>query len=351
MPTGEAAIELGRALVLTSHIPVLLLDGRQVVVAVSDSFCENFHRVRDQVLNRPLTAIGEGEWNIPQLATLADSAFQGAEDLGRYETDLRHPDGTVHNLVVDVRRVVKGATSDARILMVLNDVTQIRRVERENAALLHEKDRLLEERVVLLQEMQHRVANSLQIIASVLLLKARAVSSEESRLHLQDAHDRVMSIAAVQQHLQPNSGEVDVEPYLKELCSSLASSMMRGGRGLALEVHADHATVTSQEATSLGLIVTELVINCLKHAFPNERSGVVRVVYEVGSSAWKLSVSDNGVGMPVEGVVRKEGLGTHLVEVLAHQLEAQTVTTDASPGTRVEISGPVLRTGDSAPSV
>jgi len=351
MPTDDASIELGNALVLSSHIPVLILDGHATVVAVSDSFCETFRRPRDQVLNRSLTSIGKGEWNKPQLATLVESAFQGVEDIGRYETDLRHPDRTTHTLAVDVRRVVKGPPAEARILMILNDVTQIRRVERENVALLREKDRLLEERGVLLQEMQHRVANSLQIIASVLLLKARGVSSEESRLHLQDAHDRVMSIAAVQQHLQPNSGQVDVEPYLQKLCASLASSMMRGGRALTLEVRADHATVTSQEATSLGLIVTELVINCLKHAFPNERSGIVRVVYKVGSAAWTLSVSDNGIGMPVEGIVRKSGLGTHLVEALANQLEAHVTTTDNEPGTRVEMSGPVLRAGDPAVSV
>lgn len=351
MPSGIPAIALGEALVLTSHAPVLLLDGASRVIIASQSFCDQFRRPKDQVVGRRLVEIGEGEWNLPQLEVLADAAFHGAQDIGDYETELHHPDGANHALIVDFRTLVEGKAEAARILMTVLDVTKMRRVERENAALMHEKDRLLEERGVLLQEMQHRVANSLQIIASVLLLKARAVSSEESRLHLQDAHDRVMSIAAVQQHLQPSSGKVDVGPYLRKLCGSLASSMMRGGRGLTLDVQADHATISSQEATSLGLIVTELVINCLKHAFPGERPGKVTVDYRLSAKTWRLSVADDGVGMPATGTTRKSGLGTHLVEALAHQLEATVETSNANPGTRVDLSGAILKAETPAPSL
>ena len=351
MPGGIPAIALGEALVLTSRVPVLLLDGGAKVVAASQSFYEQFQRPKDQVIGRRLPDIGAGEWNLPQLEILAEAAFAGALGMGDYEAELRHPDGETHALIVDFRSLVKGPAESARLLMTIRDVTQVRRVEKENATLLHEKDKLLEERGVLLQEMQHRVANSLQIIASVLLLKARAVSSEESRLHLQDAHDRVMSIAAVQQHLQPSSGEVDVEPYLTKLCGSLASSMMRGGRGLTLDVQADHATVSSQEATSLGLIVTELVINCLKHAFPEERSGKVTVVYHLALKGWRLSVTDDGVGMPASQATQKSGLGTHLVEALAHQLEAEVQVSDAKPGTRVELSGSIPRAVNTTPSL
>ena len=77
--------------------------------------------------------------------------------------------------------------SPSAILLAIEDVTRRRETERE-------KDELLQQKEILLQEMQHRVANSLQIIASILLLKARTVQSEETRLHLQDAHQRVMSV-------------------------------------------------------------------------------------------------------------------------------------------------------------
>ena len=80
--------------------------------------------------------------------------------------------------------------------------------------------------------MQHRIANSLQIIASIILMKARTVQSEETRLHLQDAHSRVMSIAAVQEHLHASgiSGPVEITPYLSKLCETLATSMIGDNR-------------------------------------------------------------------------------------------------------------------------
>jgi two-component sensor histidine kinase len=126
---------------------------------------------------------------------------------------------------------------------------------------------------VLLQEMQHRVANSLQIIASILMLKARAVTSEETRFHLKDAHQRVISVAEVQSHLHASGGvdQIEVGPYLTKLCASLAASMIGDSQPIALEVVADHGEIGSDKAVSIGLIVTELLINAIKYAFPVPR--------------------------------------------------------------------------------
>jgi chemotaxis protein methyltransferase CheR len=114
--------------------------------------------------------------------------------------------------------------------------------------------------------MQHRVANGLQIIASILLLKARTVQYEKTRLHLQDAHQRVMSVATVQQQLQASglNESIEIGPYLLKLCDSLAKSMIGDRRPLSISVQATAGAAVSDEAVSLGLIVTELVINALK---------------------------------------------------------------------------------------
>jgi two-component sensor histidine kinase len=96
-------------------------------------------------------------------------------------------------------------------------------------------------------------------------------------------------------------------------------------------------TVTSHEAVSLGLIVTELVINALKHAFPDNRSGRVVVTYTAGSPGWSLSVTDDGVGRPKSAAKPKGGLGTIIVESLAKQLGAQVTISDCDPGTKVSL--------------
>jgi len=143
---------------------------------------------------------------------------------------------------------------------------------------------MLQQKDTLLQEMQHRVANSLQIIASILLLKASTVQSDEIKAHLHDAHRRVMSVAAVQQQLQAakHGDSIEVGPYLTRLCESLAASMVGDNRSITLKVQAESGMALSNEAVSIGLIVTELVINALKHAFVGNRtSGEIVIRYEV----------------------------------------------------------------------
>src|SRR5918994_1432347 len=115
-------------------------------------------------------------------------------------------------MLLNARKVFYEENSHATILLAIEDITERRAAEREMVELLQQKE-------MLLQEMQHRVANSFQIIASILLLKARTVQSAETRLHLQDAHQRVMSVAAVQQQLHASGhGEpIELAPYLSRL--------------------------------------------------------------------------------------------------------------------------------------
>ena len=214
----------------------------------------------------------------------------------------------------------------------MSDVTEARIAEKL-------KDDMLKEKAVLLQELQHRVANSLQIIASVLMQSARKVQSEEIKTHLHDAHQRVMSVAALQQQLA-SSGAADVElrPYFTTLCKSIGASMIRDHNQLTLDVSVDGSVTTADISVSLGLIVTELVINALKHAFPGERSGKIKVDYRSHGPNWTLSVTDDGIGMPADGAATKPGLGTSIVQALTSQLHAVIKVTDANPGTAVSIA-------------
>ncbi|MGD0532340.1 MAG: sensor histidine kinase, partial [Methyloceanibacter sp.] len=120
--------------------------------------------------------------------------------------------------------------------------------------------------------------------------------SEEIRLHLEDAHQRVMSVATVQQQLRASglNESIEIGPYLSKLCDSLAKSMIGDRRPLSVRVQATSGSGTSSVAVSLGLIVTELVINALKHAFPSGETGEILVSYDAGGRGWTLSVSDNG---------------------------------------------------------
>jgi two-component sensor histidine kinase len=202
---------------------------------------------------------------------------------------------------------------------------------RETTELLQHKD-------ILLQEMQHRVANSLQIIASILMLEARTMQSEESRLPLQDAYRRILSVATLQRHLQASGpGEpLELEPHLSRLCDTLATSLINNSQPVSLQVEVGAGTALSDDVMSIGLIVTELVINALKYAFP-DGEGKILVRYDPDGANWRLSVSDNGVGLR-KSDRGSAGLGKTIVEALAKQLNAHVEILSGPHGTTVSIS-------------
>ena len=238
-------------------------------------------------------------------------------------------------MLLNARKVFYEVGTHTTTLLAFEDVTHRRAVEQQVQELLQEKD-------MLLAEMQHRVSNSLQIIASILLIKARTVQSEETRLQLEDAHKRVLSVAAVQQHLDVagRGGQIEIGNYLTKLCETLAQSMIGDSRSISLKVEADTGTLLSHQAVSIGLIVTELVMNALKHAFPNEKKDAAIVVsYKVAEADWKLTVSDNGIGKQDQSASQtKGGLGTSLVQSLAKQLDARVDTESDTHGTAVSIT-------------
>ncbi|MCW5714706.1 MAG: ATP-binding protein [Bauldia sp.] len=319
------------AMVESSSAPLLLIGGDLAVIAASRSFCNVFQIDPASIDGRRLSGVGSGEWDVPQLAQLLRITASGQAEVDAYEMDLERDGVPSRRLVLNARKLdYDGAV--VRLLVAVTDVTDVRANDRL-------KDALIREKAILLQELQHRVANSLQIIASVLMQSARVVQSDETRGHLYDAHHRILSVASVQRQLAVSSlSNVELRPYLRDLCQSIGASMIRDRAKISLEVSIDDSATSPEASVSIGLIVTELVINALKHAFPGLRQGKIVVTYRTHSTGWTLSVSDNGVGMPTDPDLGKPGLGTGIVTALAQQLGASVATVDADPGTLVSIA-------------
>ena len=333
---------LAQAIVDTIREPLLVLDTDFLVIAASRSFYVNFRVSDGDVLGRPISDLVGAQFNLPALSPLLKGVVTTHEAVDGFEIEATFPSVGKRMLILNAREVFDEGVGLRTILLAFEDITERRIIEREKAALLKQTEELLRQKEVLLEEMQHRVANSLQIIASILMMKARLVTSAETRQHLEDAHRRVMSVATVQQHISAagRSELVEIRRYLSNLCDSLAASMISDRNAIQLNVISDDSTVPSADAVSLGLIVTELVINALKHAFPKDHpKAEVLVSYETSGTNWRLVVSDNGVGRPADGnAPTKRGLGTSLVTALAQQLEAQAETVDSPTGTKVSIT-------------
>ncbi|MFC7399610.1 sensor histidine kinase [Chelatococcus sp. GCM10030263] len=326
----EAASTL--AVVVLSNEPLLFLSEDQKVIAASTSFCRAFEINSATIPGKYLSELGDGEWAMPKLASLLKATASRSAQIEAYDIDLKRPHQKTRNLVVTARTLDDGDKDRIRLLLAVTDVTDARAEARL-------KDDLVREKAILLQEVQHRVANSLQIIASVLMQSARRVQSEEARGHLQNAHHRVMSIAALQKQLSTSKGgNVGLRTYFKQLCESLGASMIADPDRLSISVTVDDSAVEADVSVSLGLIVTELVINSLKHAFSDQPTGTIAIDYNSTGTDWTLSVIDNGIGIPTGGDAPRAGLGTSIVEALARNLQGEIQLSDANPGTSVTIS-------------
>lgn len=207
------------------------------------------------------------------------------------------------------------------------------------AMTLHDEERAPERRIettphadsLLLREARHRIGNGLQIVAAVLLRSARTTEDEVARGHLQAAHGRVMAVAALERQLAVVSAEaVELQGYLTTLCEHMAEASIGDPAQISLRSYVDSAVVSATTASSLGMIVSELVVNALKHAFPGERRGEVTVSYDAQGADWVLTVADNGVGLPQDPP--EPGLGTEIVSALARQLGASVEVADSVPG-------------------
>jgi two-component sensor histidine kinase len=342
------ACALAQGIVDTVHEPVLVLDKALLVIAASRSFYSAFKVRPEETQGQHLYTLGDGQWDVPQLRVLLEKIIPEHRVIDGYEVEHDFPHLGFRTMRLNACQVFYEGGADTTILLGIEDITDRRKLEDEKDDLLRQKDALLKQKEVLLQEMEHRVANSLFIVASIILMKARTVKSEETRHHLQDAHQRVMSIATVQQQLHASGagGPIQVGPYLSKLCETLATSMIGDNRPISLKVIAQQGQATSRQAESLGLMVTELVMNAVKHAFPNEKvEGHITVAYEVAGTNWKLSVADNGIGKP-DGVFAqaKAGLGTGIVKAIAQQLGANVETLAGPDGTTVAITHATFET-------
>ncbi len=337
MPGAEQRRSLEEAIVDTVREPLVVLDDTLCVLVASRSFYRAFEVTRQDTEGRPLYQLGDGQWNIPALRELLEDIIPHHTTVEEFEVERDFPTIGRRTMLLNARTVFYEGNNSTSLLVAIEDVTDRRALEREKDELLRQKDLLLE-------EMNHRINNSLQIIASILLLKAQTVQSEDTRRHLREAHERVMAVATVQEQLHPTpfGAEIEAGNYLTRLCESLVASMILDDQPISVRVQAGEGSTTSEQAVSMGLIATELTINALKHAFPPGAKGNIVVGFESTASAWRLSVSDDGVGISrrlPEASVRI-GLGTSIVEALTRQLGGRVTTAAASPGTTVSVTVP-----------
>ena len=189
------------------------------------------------------------------------------------------------------------------------------RVKRRTADLISARNRA----EVLLAEVNHRVANSLTMVASLVKLQSKAVSDQAAKDALAETQGRIYAIALLHQRLY-SSGDprlVALDEYLSRLLDHLETSMHAEGHTASLRYDIAPLQLTTDAAINLGVVVTEWVTNAFKYAYPDHPGEVrVRLAAMLDGRA-RLSVEDDGIGRPPDAVAKGTGLGTRIVSAMA----------------------------------
>ncbi len=204
----------------------------------------------------------------------------------------------------------------------------------------------------LLREVNHRVANSLALVASLVAMQQRAVAALQDPVAAIDAlietQNRITAIAQVHRRLYTSNdvSAVALDAYLTGLAEELESSMRAAGRSHPIRLDVDSVSVATDKAVSLGVIVTELVTNAYKYAYPTGDGQEIRVLlkqksHDSSAITVSLSVEDDGVGWSGEGPAKGSGLGMRIVKAMAASLQSALVFDDTGAGTRASLTFPV----------
>ena len=217
---------------------------------------------------------------------------------------------TMHGLLLSVRILpVVPRPKGGCAIVILQDITELRK-----------KDEELLIKSVVIKEIHHRVKNNLQTIASLLRLQERRAQCDETKIVLRDCVNRVNSIAIVHEYLsQQDTGLIDVGKVAKGIYQAIISSMLNPEFILHADFKADPVQLPSDKATSIALVLNELLQNTIEHAFEGRTSGMLEVRFIEESKSYTLSIADDGVGLP-EGfslAAMRESLGLKIIKTMA----------------------------------
>ena len=325
-------------LVETIREGILVLDPDLTIRFANRSFYDTFAVAPEHTVGRKLYEIGGGQWDIPELRSSLKTVISGRTTIEDFEVKHFFPSIGRRIMVLNARKVYQPGNKIQQILLAIEDITERARLEREHAA-AHERIGML------LQELTHRVKNSLQFIASMVMIEARTHTSGEGKAALERVSHRITALGQLYSKLTKTDTveAVDAAIYLDELCRDLIASVHKqGDTSIVLKTEIESELMPTDRAIPIGLIVNELVTNAIKYAFPGEAKGTVTVTLKRAQGELRLTIADNGQGLdPRRGDF---GLGGRLVDGFSQQLGGQIERKSDSQGTTVRLVLP-LREG------
>jgi PAS domain S-box-containing protein len=311
---------------------MMVLDSQAKVIKINEVFSNLWGFTPDEVRGKPVFGMFAKEELPKHQREMEHAAKEGGVRL--FETIALTKDKKKINVSVSgtVLKDEKGKLLN--FIALFRDITVRKQAEEQIKASLREKE-------VLLQEVHHRVKNNMQIISSLLRLQSRKIKGKRALQAFESSCNRVKSMVLIHERLYQSRdfARVDFAEYVHGLTNHLFSLYKIGPETVKLDINIKDIFLDLNTAIPCGLIVNELVSNSLKHAFPDGRTGRVKIVMKsLNKNEVELNASDNGIGIPDEVDFRDtKSLGLHLVSILAEDQLRGKIKLDKTKGTRFKI--------------
>lgn len=330
----------------TGSIPVVFWTASPDVLHktyVSPAYEQIWGRPRDGIRENPRSWLGAV---YPEDYERLAARLEGSPE-AEFAEEYRivRPDGSLR-WIRDTGFAVMGATGRIdRIVGIAQDITPQKEAEERLRASEEQIRSSLGEKEVLLKEIHHRVKNNLQVISSLLSLQATQIEDAAAAQVFQDSQSRVRAMALVHERLYRSEdlARIDFAGYVRDMTGHLIRSWRGEARGIRLLVDVSGVSLDVDAAIPCALIINELVSNAFKYAFPDGRTGEIRIGLTRNDDSVTVVVRDDGVGLPEGTSLEKSGsLGLQLVQSLTDQLGGQ-VKCSSHGGTRFEVQFPYKR--------
>jgi PAS domain S-box-containing protein len=307
-----------------------------VLTFVNEQYCSYFNTTPDRLLGQNFF-----QFIPPDEQEQLHQYYQSItpdSPVKMYEHQVLAPDGTVRWQQWADRALFGDQGQIVEYQSIGQDVTDRRLVEQQIRDSLREKEAML-------KEIHHRVKNNLQVISSLLALQVNYIEDAKIGEMFRDSQNRVRSMALIHERLyqSPDLASIDFGRYIEDLVADLFRAYGPRTDAITKEIQTDQVYLAVDAAIPCSLIINELVSNTLKHAFPEDRPGIVRVSLRAVGDKLRLVVADDGVGLPSNyDIGGSQSLGLQLVSTLTEQLDGSLVHR-SDPGTEFEIIFPASK--------
>jgi two-component sensor histidine kinase/PAS domain-containing protein len=320
--------QLAEGIVDTIREPLLVLDGDLQIIAVSRAFYLKFKVDAEQAIGKNLADLGNGQWANAELIRLLEEIVPDSSTMEDYEITHDFPQIGKRTVCLNARKIFSEGNNTKTLLLAMEDVTERRRLEAE-------RDRALDQSNRLLDELNHRVMNSMSMIGAVISMEGRTLSDDECKAAFMRMRNRIEAIGTLYRTLSRTQAVdcIKADGYLTEIIRDAVTAMEVSPGAIDLQISIEDISLSTRIAVPLGLITNELATNSLKYAYQGRDKGILGLRVVPDKDGVELTIWDDGPGIDENARV-DSGLGQKLVEAFVQQLGGALSRTSGKDGTR-----------------